>query len=75
MKSTLAMLLILTLAAAILTAGCNGRKESGSSSGASAGTSVKTTEEYRQDAERQITKDNAEGELKKLEAEINSDAE
>ena len=69
------VLVAATLAAAVLAVGCDGKKDSGNGSAASTGTSVGTMEEYRQDAEQQITKDNAEAELKKLESEIGADAE
>lgn len=75
MKTAFGILLALALGIAVLAIGCNGKKDSGEGSAASTETSVRTTEEYRQDAERQITKDNAEAELRKLEGEINADAE
>lgn len=70
MSKGLTVLIIAAFLAGMFAGGCSSQGPSG---GGSSEASVKPMDEYRQQAEKQISKDNAEAELKKIEAEIESD--
>ena len=65
MKTSLILLLALCLFAGGVIVGCGNGDESDT---------VKTMDEYRQEAADSITEDNAEAELERLEGEIEQDA-
>lgn len=72
---------LLAAAFAIALVGCNGNGDTSSSSTMSTSSdttvsepTVRPMDEYRDQAESEINEDNAEAELRKLEAEINADA-
>lgn len=73
MKHGLMLSMVLLCGLAIILAGCSSTSNSTDNSGGSATSSVKTMDEYRTEAARAITTDNAEAELNRLEQEINAD--
>ena len=63
----------IVLVAVVLAAGCGNTAQDTAGGSSADDTSVKTSDEYRAEAEREITTENAEAELKKLESEIEAD--
>ena len=73
MNSKLLLSVALLAAVVLLAAGCGDKSSTTSSPSGDSTTSVKTMDEYRSEAGKEITKDNAEAELDKLEKEIDAD--
>ncbi len=75
MKSRTIVLLAAISASSILFCACERQAEQPESPPADAETIVKPMEEYRQQAEREITGETAEQELQRLQREIDADTE
>ena len=71
MRNAIVLIASLMLVALVLT-GCG--KDGKSEEGEAAQAPAKTVEQYRQEADKEITTENAEQELEKLEKEIDADA-
>ena len=71
MRNTIVLIASLMLVALVLT-GCG--EDGKSEEGQAAQMPAKTVEQYRQEAEKEITAENVEDELTKLEKEIDADA-
>ncbi len=73
MKNGMLLSIVLLGTLAIMFSGCSNSSNSTDGTGDSTATSVKTMDEYREEAAQTITSENAEDELEKLEQEINAD--